>query len=347
MSKEKTRKSGMWRYFVYEFKKNLWAFLIITALCLIPYVAQLSTMDLRYRVVDWTEDGEPFWRTYYICDPNLSYIFGALILLCFIVPMLTYSFKMNKRGVDGYYSLPLRKEKLYLVKTLVGLFLVLAPFTIAYWGGFLTLLCRKGNPYDMVWYVPAYFGFLVLAVFTYGINAFVFVRANRVWDGLVFMLAYAVMGLVLVSFVEDVFNVTIRYHHEQNFSTWGGMLSFCENMTDYILGKKADWSPWIFVYPMVVGGAAWILFFSLLRFEKGESAEQTSDSWFGYRILIPFYTAMLVGMNSINVVNIGLAAVASIVATVVYRHKFRFHWKYWIMIGIGVFVGILFSVLLH
>jgi hypothetical protein len=193
-------------------------------------------MDFLYAFGEWDEEGIFIGESYYVCDPNLGYVIGALLLLCYIVPILTYSFKMNKRSVDAYYSLPLRKEKLYFVKTLVGLFLVLAPFTIAYWGGFLTLLCRKGNPYEMIWYVPAYFVFLLLAVFVFGINAFFYTRANRVWDGLVFMFAYSFMGLVIVSLVETAFDVTILYIHEENFSTWGSLLAFCENMIYNAIG---------------------------------------------------------------------------------------------------------------
>jgi hypothetical protein len=146
----------------------------------------MATFTMWYEWEDW--DTGVIKQA--VQSPNVSLVFGELLILLFVVPMLMYSFKMSKRGVDGYYSLPLKKEKLYFVLTMVGLILVIVPYTVAYWSGFLALLCREGNPYQMGYFVPAYFVGVLFALFLYGVNAFVFTRANRTSDGVVFMLSY-------------------------------------------------------------------------------------------------------------------------------------------------------------
>lgn len=131
-------------------------------------------------------------------DPQISLIYTILGIFCAVVPVLMYSFKMNKRSVDAFYSLPKKKEKMYLVKTLMGLLLVLIPYTIAYWLGFLTIALRE-NYFHLIYYIPGYFGGLLFGVCLYGLYAFAFTRANRVVDGVVFMLAYTFIGFLIVA----------------------------------------------------------------------------------------------------------------------------------------------------
>ena len=111
----------MIRYLKYELKKNFWTLVVLTAIAVIVYVVTVSTSKLFST------------GTYGIFnqDPQISLIYTILGIFCAVVPVLMYSFKMNKRSVDAFYSLPIKKEKMYLVKTLMGLLLVLIPYTIA------------------------------------------------------------------------------------------------------------------------------------------------------------------------------------------------------------------------
>ena len=113
----------MRKYLCYEIKKNIWTLFVLSAVCLIPYVATVSTMLLTY-------------GSEYPANPRLGIMAFELIVLAFVVPVYCFSFKMQKRSVDFYYALPLKKEKLYAVKLLVGALLVLVPYTVAYFGGF-------------------------------------------------------------------------------------------------------------------------------------------------------------------------------------------------------------------
>ena len=125
----------MRKYFAYAFKKKIWALVVLCLCCALPYM--VSTSSLRMFYIYQAEDGI---KNKFVYSPNLSFVVGLGMCLTYLVPVMVYSFKMKKRSVDCYYALPLKKEKLYLAETLVGLCLVLIPFTVAYWGGFFTLL---------------------------------------------------------------------------------------------------------------------------------------------------------------------------------------------------------------
>ena len=342
----------MKKYFLYELKKYLWTLVILTAVCAIPYIVGVATMEMFYEYT--TEYGT---TVRYIQDSQITNVFIELLILLFVVPALVYSFKMTKRGVDGYYSLPIKREKLYFVATMVGLILVLVPFTVSFWGGFLTLALRAENPYNMSWYVPAYFAGVCFAIFLYGVNAFVYTRANRVVDGLVFMAAYAFIGFLangcLSTMCEGMYDRTpevFKSSAAASFLFGGGMFEFLLEITRLIMGRVPDfdsqYAGWWFGLPIFAGVVCYALLFFLLRYEKGENAEQNSESWFGYKTLIPAYVAMLFGCGIAEEI-IGFVAVlvAGVVATIVYKRKFRLKLIDWAPLASGLVIGLVFALI--
>ena len=337
----------MKKYFLYELKKHLWTLVILTAVCSLIYIVEASSMMMYWEYYPEYDEkgGLPNISINY---PPLNTIFWCLILLLFIVPTIVYSFKMHKRSVDGYYSLPLTKEKLYFVSTVVGLILVLVPFTVAYWGGFIALLVRPDNPYNMGYFLPTYFAGVCFAVFLYGVNAFVFTRANRTSDGVIFMLAYAFVGMLAYEYVWYVYKqnygygLDFNYSVESAFTFAGGMMEFVQAMSARIaIGEgNFDYLGLWFATSIAAGVLGYILLFYLLPYEKGENAEQNSDSWFGYKVLIPVYLAILLGLVGEEPMGFIFILVAALVGTIVHKRTFRLNGKDFLPIGSGALAGI-------
>jgi len=101
------------------------------------------------------------------------------------------------------------------------------------------------------------------------------------------------------------------------------------------------WSSLMWIVPTVYGLACWFLFVWCVRYEKGENAEQVSDSWYGYKVLIPLYIALWLAHDYIDPWTICAALVAAVVATIVFQRKFRFSWKWWVMIGGAIALGLI------
>ena len=334
----------MKKYFLYELKKHIWTLVILTAVCALPYIVNVATMRMSYTYFPGTEK-----ERIYIRDPQLSFVFVELLILLFAVPAIVYSFKMSKRSVDGYYSLPIKREKLYLVATMVGLILVLVPFTISFWGGFITLLFRQGNPYRMGYYVPAYFGGLFFAVFLFGVNAFIYTRANRIVDGIVFMGAYAFVGFLFLACLEDTFAVSVySWRIEECFLFGGSMFSFVNRICDFITYGvvRKNFADWWFGLTAAAGVICYALLFLLIRFERGENAEQNSNSWFGYKVLIPVYCALCFGAGAAEeILGVVLVLVGGVVATIVYKRKFKLKLLDWLPLAIGFAAGIVLAIM--
>ena len=329
------------RYISYELKKNIWTLVILTAVCTLFYVSTVSSMTMQ---------GEYYMEgyglpEYYICDSQVSTVLFMLGALCYIVPTLVYSFKMNKRSVDAYYSLPLKREKLFLAKSALGLVLTLVPFTVAYWLGFFALLVREGNPYQMTYYVPTYFGALFYGIMLFGVNAFVFTRANKTSDGVLFTIAYAFIGSLIVSWIDYAEIIKMYAQTASYFTPFGGFDRFGSYMSNLITGDTPEpWSHLAWIISLLYGVVGWFLLFWCVRYEKGENAEQISDSWYGYKVMIPLYTAFLLGLGEADPLSICSSLIAAIVATVVYQRKFRFAWKWWAVIGGAIVLGCILTI---
>ena len=355
------------RYFRYELKKNLKTLGLLTAICTIIYVVVTSTADLFY-------DYSPTWIDYGTAagsgapnyfvgnvrnnSPQISIIYLLLGAMCFVVPALMYSFKMNRRSADAFYSLPIKREKLYLVKTLVGLILVFVPYTVAYVAGLLCIAFRE-NYYNLIWYLPGYFGGVFYGLCLYGIAAFSFARANRVADGVIFIIFYALVGLMggevlrQISYELNMFDV-----NESVFFPVFCFSDFAGNIDQlirgaYLAGKVppgggtgVSFNFFEFFFPLLYTVAGFALLFLLPRFDKGEDAEQYSDSWFGYRVMIPLYTALFIALYGVDMLTIILFTVAAIVLPIIYRRKALFSWQYWVMIAVGALGGIVLNLII-
>ena len=351
------------RYFRYELKKNLKTLGLLTAICTIIYVVVTSTAALFYTYGTGAVyvPGHSNNGGIHNNSPQISIIYLLLGAMCFVVPALMYSFKMNRRSADAFYSLPIKREKIYLVKTLVGLILVFVPYTVAYAAGFLCVALRE-NFYDLIWYLPGYFGGILFGLSLYGVAAFSFSRANRVADGVIFIIFYVLIGLLIGGLINKIQYEydTPPYGVETNYFTpIGCFIQFSETLDFFIRDNRTmitippyssgytQWEAPMFISASLYAVAGFALLFLLPRFDKGEDAEQYSDSWFGYRVMIPLYTALLIGlMGGTEALYIVLFTVAAIVMTIIYRRKALFSWQYWVMIAVGALAGIALNLII-
>lgn len=323
----------MKKYLVHTLKSAFLAAGILSAICFVAYAASLSSMPVGKENVT-------------IRNTNVHFAYLELIILAYIAPVLAFSFQMKKSAADCYFALPLKRNKLYFVSTLVGLFYILAPFTVAYWGGVLALLIRHGNVFHTWAYFPGYAGGIFFGICIFGINAFAFTRANNRLDGVILMLGYTFVVWLALKYVQEWTHVAMLDEITRNALPFLALNDFAGGIEKMILGGGGKFSAWTFVLPLAFATVAYLLLFITLPYKKAERAEQISDSWFAYKTLIPWFTATILGVVSLNVLNVYLAIVGTTVATLIYSRKWRIHWRSWVLIGVSVALGITLNLLL-
>lgn len=345
----------MRKYFVCELKRNRNALIVLTVLCALLAGVVMMNERLFYNAPLYDENWNyiPGKGRVVNYDGGMNFFCGMLIVLCLFAPVYTYAFKMKKRSVDAMYSLPIKREGLYFVKSLIGLLLVFVPYTVAYLTGVSVVLVRE-NYFALGWYAPFYFASLGLGACLYFTYAFFFTRANTVADGIVFMLAWsfffelalllAVQGLNCLGL--ENWSELIKEHDylDIQYSLLGGVLEATDFFSSLLGKKNVDFDAAFaqsLAFSVVCGGAACALFFRGLKKEKAENAEQISSSVWGYKFLIPAYVLLCVSNCSAELIVWIIVWIAAIVSFIVYRRSVRLKWFDWASILAGFVLGVL------
>ena len=344
-------------FWKYELKRNLRLLIILLAVCIVPLIVNCAQSELFWAGVVNEKD------RVYAYDVLISYMAVVLGLLAVFLPLWVYSFKFTKRSVDTWYALPMKRWKIYFVKTMVGLFLMIVPFTAAYWLGAATLALRQ-NYYQMSALLPAYASLLFYGICIYGIVAFLLAQGNSAGDGLVFAFGHAALlpillevalslaNIVLVDQFVPVTNAERIYirtaFQSYDLSFFGGMARSAGAFSNMFCGDEYALQWWWYVIAAIYGGLGYFGLFFAANMERAEDAEQISTSWFGYKLLLPIYTAVAAFTFSLGGVVIGLvgASVLGFIGYVVYRRKPKIEKRDWLCLVVSVLAGIIFALFL-
>ncbi len=338
----------MKKYFLYRLKKSLPLFAVMATFAVVAYVIPLAVKDFSY------------WNLHYdehiYVELYMGNILTVLGVSSFFAPFYFLYYKMNKRSVDMYYSLPISRRKLFFAQYSVGFICVAAAYTTGYLLGFLTALV-KVRGLDYIYYLWIYLASLVPAYILYSIVSFAVTRANTLWDAIIFAAAYCFAPTVLLCFLNRF------VAHFQPLCFWLGEPLVC---VDYLTGGIFRFGPemWRFssveaeifevnlcdlcgcITAAALSVAATVAMFVSEKQVKTENCGQVSDDLLGYKILIPLYLICLsTVINDFWVLCI--VAFAAFVATVVWKRTVKIGYKsaliFTIYLVAAIAVSIIFS----
>ena len=352
----------MGKYLIYHMKKTVIRF-IVMALFLLVIVN--STIVNSY------------WSSYLDTDRynvSLSIFSVFAVLAPAVVTALEFSPFMSRRNLDTWFSFPISRTDLFMVhfgngaiQLVVSMLLgaSLASFRI---GRYPVLDVSKA-----ITYFACAIGVMLLI---YMFFTFFFVSANNVFDGCVFMFgAYIVPACVFNIFQNFYFAVNT---YRGQFSSYddlpfdgGGIFSIVsqlgsryerliepvyENTQTYISPSGAvrevriptvnipQAAVWAVICIAALAGAVYVF-----TRKKTEAVSGVSESWFGYRLMIPLCTAsslqstaLITGaaMKDSGIMGMGLSLVGLIptfigvfVAYVIFRRGVKFKISDLISIG--------------
>ncbi len=341
----------MKKQILYEIRRNLLPLVIFTAIAVVLALLICMVTQLEYT---WQDPPR-------LNNSCLTVFTVILCVLCTVVPVMQFSYRMKMRSADLWYSLPISRKQLALVRTLGGLLLVLVPFTLSYWLG-VAVIASRGAHFAYVWYLPNYFVQFALGVGLFGVNAFIFTRANRLGDGVLFLIAWTCILPLFVMFVcqhrlWDPYSE--RFDWDDFFSCFFTMSPLgwsAELFESLILRKGVSFSSngvgFMFLIALIVGvveaaGAYAGLFLRADR-DRAENADQPSSSWMGYRVLIPAY--VMLGLNALGdffgetepvaaALICILVLVAGLIGYFAYRRSFRLKWYDLVSLAVAFGIG--------
>lgn len=341
----------MKKYFWYLLKKSLLPLACLLLICTVVYVIPIAVETYEYRI------NEDSIFIYYSQFPVLHYenISIALGIISLLIPIYMFSYKMNKRSVDLYGSLPISKTKILVARFLVGLILLYIPYSFAYLWGFIMVAVKTRELY-LINYLYLYLASLIPAFVTYSITAFIYTRANTILDGIICVVGVTCAFMTATGMIYDICYASHLYLSNLSecvYETFPFSPLLTANelfgeaiVMGYVQNYFEFWDDKIIF--ILINGILWTLIgiastIGLILTEKNAKAEncgQISESIFCYKVLIPAYVVIMAAifMASQEFVFLIAAAFAAYVLSVVYKRTFKIGWKYAVVL-VACFVG--------
>lgn len=337
----------MGKYFIYHMKKTVIRFVVMALFICVS--ANLGVVAQR------TE----YKTSLYYYSVSLGAFAAFAICIPAVIAALEFSQFMNRRNLDTWYSLPISRKELFAVHFLNGALQMTVSLFLGIVVAFVRLSMYPVLAAGKVW---VFFAVIwTLAMFLYMVMTFLFICANNVLDGCAFMLGSVLFPTCLLSIFLRFF---AAYEYGTTYIPYPGtgvkfpfdgyglfsMMSTAASRYSSLINTLPQSAlhggtpphPVEFSIPQVI---LWIalsiaaLIGSILVFsrKKTENISGVSESWFGYRTLIPVVTACLLCSSaataaSYNRENMGLIALLGLVPTfvgvfvsyVIYRRGVKF-----------------------
>lgn len=216
-------------------------------------------------------------------------------ILAYAIPVMEFSFFKKRINLDCAYSLPISRRAMGAVHYITGLIMLLGAYTASYLTNFVLLLSRGPGHFDFLPMIPHYFLTALLGFCMYSVMVFVFNEANTKGDGIWFMVLYTFIFYLITGALLAVTDSSV----DHIFVTvpWGvidKLKNSYELAIENISVKESFFwqSPMciaFFIFWVVAGIASTAGLLTTFGKRRMERTEEISDSYFGYRVLIPTY----------------------------------------------------------
>ena len=122
--------------------------------------------------------------TYYVYPSFLGIYAIPLAIVLTIIPIFEFGFKMHRISAEQAYSLPIKRQELYLSRFIIGFLEVIVPFTVAYLVSLIPLLTWATEYIDFLG-MFIYLGIIiVVGLLFYSIIVFFASQANNTIDAI-------------------------------------------------------------------------------------------------------------------------------------------------------------------
>lgn len=334
-------------YIKYLFKTNFLQTLVLTILptMLIAVIIGFSG-PYRYEAIT----GQIGYRS--------ASVFGAIIILTFIISVIVIILRFakykNQKQLDLQYSLPISKDKFIISETIFGFIQIFISYFVMFLTGLLIFSLMTKGEYKTGYFLLVFLVSLIYILITYLVYIFIFLRANSVIDGIVFIGSW----LLILTLVSNVININLTLT-KQDLSPFAFLPYYPIDMINSILIDKANPKPDYdlllnnsqiiimsvnsFVYFIfAVGGT--LLNKKIMKKDKTELVGQVSESLIGYKVFLPILIALMSWSlfdvkSSENIIYVVIVFIFGFVMTVLYRKQIRIRKVDFLIIIVAMVLG--------
>lgn len=344
------KKSNFLRYLWYRLENSALRTLVLTVLSVILTQSVISESIEYYGDIEHIK----------YASTGIYILAVVLGIVCTVIPMLENMGFKNRRNLDTLYFFPIKREKMAAAHFIGGfiqcVFIYTVTFAIS--GIYLAINTDFFELYHLVGY---YFLSILLGFVIYSFFSFIFVQANTVADGIImsvlwmfvlWVVMYAIFVLTKSVYLEEYsYEAYVSMRSLSNLPQWGIVYTPINNLTviyqSLIEANQSEWNEfayaqrylsqyYCFIIWGVIGIACALGYFVTFAKRGANKAGEISDSYLGYRLLIPLYGYSLITMiGSVEIVTI-LVFMLMIIGYVIYRRSFKLKARDLVITALGV-----------
>lgn len=319
------------RYALYHAKSTLLRGAVMAVICLLLCFAFLDVSPYL------SENGEMIFV--YIRFSVLAFV---LAILATVMPFLELGGFKNRRNLDTLFSLPVSRTKMALVHFLNGLLHLVSIYTLCFLSALVRMPSLHFYTADLLF--PCFSMMLLFGLAIYAIGCFLLVQAETIVDGLAllglysFPVLYMLIGLVQFfhrdRFYQEVAGRIFLYHPLFSMASRYGNAICGHKMLVVSSEDSVAYLIWLALAVLAVVG-----YFLTFARHRTERVGGISDTFFGYRVLIPF-VGISAAIVQPDLTTFTLFFLAMVVGYIIYRRSVRLRRSDLIMLAVttGVFL---------
>ncbi|MDY6062439.1 MAG: hypothetical protein SPI53_01375 [Erysipelotrichaceae bacterium] len=236
---------------------------------------------------------------------SFNMVTGAFLLLSiYFVIVNNYRFMKNKKAVDTYYALPIKRNVMFNTLFIATIAMTIIPYLVINIPTDILLEALFSSDFSIVILAVNKLLFVISIISFMSFMIFINNRANHAVDGLILMLGHSLLPIVFffslsLFFNRFVYGVNYDFFAYFQYLPLGGLI---EQITKLSTNHAFSFGNSIhFIFLLLLG----IVSLYLAKFDfknyAPERAEQLSDNWVGYPFLIYGVTTMfLMGIIDVN-----------------------------------------------
>ena len=340
----------------YHFKKK-WVLIVVLSFVAL-LITYLTNANHSY-IASYTSIYELNIQYVYATNPPIITPTVISAILATIIPFVEFSFKMKKVNIDQYYSLPIKREKLYLTNFIFGYIEIIIPVTVSYICGLLSLF-NKPSMFENIYFLPYYFVLLFITLLVYSIITFIYTRNNSFIDGFVNVIFIIFSLCIFVGALKTIFNATETFVNIEDYfdASWYILYSpytylsgiFEELLCNGHLVEYYEDLPIIRVALslfIILGIACFVLFYLFSKREKAEDCLQITKSFISFRTMIPHYVVTsIILLKGAGLGVMLLVSIAGFFLYVLHHKSFKFKPSTIITLTASCVLAIVFAIIL-
>lgn len=323
------------RYFGYISKKAILRTAIFTLLGLaIVWIAAQSGIDgSNY----YTRQG----KFYDFRVTNIGTISTVLGFACGLIPIFELAAFKNRRNLDTLYFFPIKRWKLALAHYLSGLTQIIAVHSLCFFVSW-TFYAVRTDYFAREYMFPYFLSSLGLGIIIYSIFMFINAQANTVVDGVLFSIlwifALFMVFIVAVGVAEAVTGDKSIFSEYGEIGEWLIFFTPLNNVTvifqqlihvnntyrNMEIAREYYSELYMVAFWVIIGIGAIAGYFLTFIKKGAQKAGEVSDTFVGYRVLIPLYCITAFStFISFPIIQVIVMAM-TIVGYVIFRRGFKF-----------------------